>query len=106
PCFDCVIINTQNSPIFGCLILLFKCHIADEDYDLALVHPYDAPVGFQAHKDKHLNLWHVHAWPHAPSEMFSVKLIICGVALAEDSTKLGDFLVIDTVDADMFLCMQ
>ncbi|KIK73608.1 hypothetical protein PAXRUDRAFT_177985 [Paxillus rubicundulus Ve08.2h10] len=99
PHLDCAIINMQNSPIFDHLILLFKCHIADEDYDFALVQPYDVP-------DKHLNFGCVCARPCASSEIFLVKSIIHGVALAEDSTKLGDFLVIDTIDTDMFLHMQ
>ena len=73
---------------------------------LVLVQPYDALVGACTRKDKHLNLFRVHTRPHLSSKFFSVESIVCGAVLVEDCTQPGDYLVIDTIDTDMFLCIQ
>ncbi|KAF8833931.1 hypothetical protein BDN67DRAFT_992758 [Paxillus ammoniavirescens] len=106
PHYDCVIINTQRGCIFSRLVFLFKIWVGNEDYPLALVHTYDAPTGLQTQKDKHLNFWQVHKKPRVLAEIFLVESIIRGVALVEDFVKPGDFLVINSVDTDMFLRMQ
>ncbi|KIJ07425.1 hypothetical protein PAXINDRAFT_164593 [Paxillus involutus ATCC 200175] len=107
PRYDCVIIKTQNGFIFGRLIFIFQCHIDGDDFPLALVQPYDAPAGVRTKKDKHLNFWRVRARPRTTSsEVFSVQSIVCGAALVQDFSRAGDFLVIDTVDTDMFLRMH
>jgi len=73
---------------------------------LVLVQPYDALVGARTRKDKHLNLFPVRTRPHLSSKFFSVEFIVCGAVLVEDCTQPGDYLVIDTIDTDMFLCIQ
>ena len=103
--YDCVIIKTENGHIFGRLLFVFQC-LAVEKTTLILVHPYDAPTGPRTRKDKHLDFFRLRARPRKSSEIFSVRSIIRGVALTEDYTQPGDYLVIDTVDTDMFLRMQ
>jgi hypothetical protein len=83
--------------------MLFTCVIDDQAYPIALVHPYDAPLGQRLLKDRHLRLWRVRERPRVSSEFFSVHSIIRGAALAEDHNVRGDHIVIDTIDADMFL---
>ncbi|KAI6127987.1 hypothetical protein EDD16DRAFT_1690555 [Pisolithus croceorrhizus] len=90
--YDCVLLKMAQQDIFGRLVFLFQCTVA-------LVQPYDAPTGPRLAKDMHLNLWRV-------SEIFSVRSIIHGVLLYPDHTRLGEHLVIDTIDTDMFLRVQ
>ncbi|KAG1856136.1 hypothetical protein F4604DRAFT_1883164 [Suillus subluteus] len=78
--YDCVIVNTTTGVLFAQLLFLFTCNVDDTSYPIALVRPYDAPIGRQS--------------------------IIRGVALAPNPTIPGDFLIMDTVDSDIFLCMK
>ncbi|KAG1777609.1 hypothetical protein EV702DRAFT_1197228 [Suillus placidus] len=101
PRFDCVFIQTKEKVILGCLLFLFECPVGKDVFPLALVHPYDAPTGTRLRKDKHLNLYRVRAKPQAQAEFFSVRSIIRGALLVHDENL--DYLVVDTVDTDMFL---
>ncbi|KAG1908350.1 uncharacterized protein F5891DRAFT_1124177 [Suillus fuscotomentosus] len=104
--YDCVILQTQAGPMFGHLLMLFTCIVDGQTHPIALVHPYNAPVGQRSLKDKHLQFWHVCERPRISSEFFSVRSIIRGAALTEDHNVPGDYLVIDTIDTDMFLRMK
>ena len=106
--YDGVIIKTQNGYIFGRLSSIFKYQAANVtgNATLVFIQPYDAPVGARTRKDKHLNLFRVRARPRMSSEFFSVESIVRGAALVEDHTQPGDYLVIDTIDTDMFLRIQ
>ncbi|KAI6157711.1 hypothetical protein BKA82DRAFT_131015 [Pisolithus tinctorius] len=106
PRYDCVLIKTQQKDIFGRLILLFQCVVGEEAFPLALIQPFDAPTGQRLHKDKHLNFWRVHEQPHMSSEIISVHSIIRSALLYPDHTRPGEYLVVDTVDTDMFLRVQ
>ncbi|KAG2159321.1 uncharacterized protein EDB93DRAFT_1237492 [Suillus bovinus] len=106
PQYDCVIIQTQAGVIFGCLLMLFTCVVDGQTHPVALVHPYDAPVGQHSLKDKHFQFWCIHERPRTSSEFFSVHSIIRSAALAEDHSVQGDYLIIDTIDTDMFLRMK
>ncbi|KAG2028896.1 hypothetical protein BDR03DRAFT_1057700 [Suillus americanus] len=106
PQYDCVILQTQARVIFGHLLMLFTCVVDGQTHPVALIHPYNAPVGQHSLKDKHFQFWLVHARPRISSKFFSVHSIIRGAALAEDHSIQGDYLVIDTIDTDMFLRMK
>ncbi|KAG2110154.1 hypothetical protein BD769DRAFT_1630365 [Suillus cothurnatus] len=98
PCFDCVFIRvTLMKVIFGCLLFLFECTVGKHTFPLALVHPYDAPTGIRLRKDKNFNLFRVRARTRAQS-------IIRGVLLVPDGPS--DYLVVDTVDTNMFVHMR
>ncbi|KAI6094690.1 hypothetical protein EDD16DRAFT_1783795 [Pisolithus croceorrhizus] len=104
--YDCVLLKMAQQDIFGRLVFLFQCTVGDETFPLALVQPYDAPTGPRLAKDMHLNLWRVCEQPRESAEIFSVRSIIHGVLLYPDHTRLGEHLVIDTIDTDMFLRVQ
>ncbi|KAK0492589.1 hypothetical protein EDD18DRAFT_1108963 [Armillaria luteobubalina] len=44
PCYDGVIINTEKGVYIGQLIQLFECEYLEQQYPLALVHPFDVTV--------------------------------------------------------------
>ncbi|KAG0705638.1 hypothetical protein DFH29DRAFT_980865 [Suillus ampliporus] len=107
PQYDCVIVNTTTGVFFARLLFLFTCVINDTSYPIALVHPYDAPIGRHLQKDKHLKFLRVRSQPReTASEFILAESIIRGVALAPDHTIAGDFFVMDTVDSDIFLRMK
>ncbi|KAG1879726.1 hypothetical protein F4604DRAFT_1579212 [Suillus subluteus] len=80
PRFDCVFIQTQTNVIIGRLLFLFDC------------------------PDKQLNLFRVRAKPRAQAEFFSVRSILRGALLVHDAGL--DYLLVDTVDTDMFLWVK
>jgi hypothetical protein len=102
PHFDCVFIQTQQSIIIGHLVFVFECTVWNDLFPIALIHPFDAPTGLQLRKDQQLNIFRVRAKPRMRTEFFSVRSIIRGALLVQDDNSL-DYLVIDTIDTDMFL---
>ncbi|KAG2033410.1 hypothetical protein BDR03DRAFT_872154, partial [Suillus americanus] len=107
PRYDCVIVNTTTGVFFARLLFLFTCVINNTPYYITLVWPYDAPVRRRLQKDKHLKFWRVRQQPReTASEFILAESIIRGVALTPDPTTVGDFLVMDTIDGDIFLCMK
>jgi hypothetical protein len=101
--YDCVLIHGKDHPFFAHLVLLFTSAIAGQTYPLALIQPYDAPIGYHSCKDKDLQFWRVRAKPRFSTEFISVHSIIRGVLLVPDSEAPGDYLVVDGIDTDMFL---
>ncbi|KAG1896982.1 uncharacterized protein F5891DRAFT_1130066 [Suillus fuscotomentosus] len=101
PRFDCVFIQTHANVIIGRLLFLFDCPVGEDLFPLALVHPFDARTGTRLRKDGQLNLFRVRAKPRAQAEFFSVRSIIRRALLVHDASL--DYLVVDTVDTDMFL---
>jgi hypothetical protein len=71
-------------------------------FPIALIHPFDAPTGLWLQKDKQLNIFRVQAKPCVRTEFFSVRLIIHGALPVQDDNSL-DYLVINTIDTDIFL---
>lgn len=102
PHFDCVFIKmTEEKVILGRLLFLFECSVGDHRLPLALVHPFDAPTGARLRKDKDLNFFRVCARPRGQAQFFSINSIIRGALLVQDTHF--DYLVVDTIDTDMFL---
>lgn len=108
PRYDCVIIKTVNGEILAQLVFLFTCQVDGIPYPIALVQTYDAPAGRRTIKDRDLSFYRVRAKPRASCEFISVQSIVRGVFLAaeSDTEKPGEFLVVDSVDTDMFLRMK
>lgn len=83
--------------------------VDDIPYPIALIQPYDATTGRRTRKDKDLGFYRVRAKPRAACEFISVQSIVRGILLAQDPAdeqKPDEFLIIDSVDTDMFLRMK
>lgn len=107
PRYDSVVLDTGNDTvIFGKLLHVFICSIGQRLEPIALVWPFDAPIGMRSRKDKHLGLYRVRAKPRDKAEFFSLRSLVRGAVLVQDFDKYGDFLVMDVVDTDMFLRMK
>ncbi|KAG1846280.1 hypothetical protein F4604DRAFT_1884179 [Suillus subluteus] len=103
PRYDCVMVQTDNQPFFARLIFMFGCSIGETNLSLALIHLYDVGIGVRNKHDADLGLWRVRAKPRSSPEFISVRSIIRGAVLASDPGRQGNYFVIDTIDADMFL---
>ena len=98
-------INTTKGIIFGKLILMFKLVVPGTEavHSLALIQPFDTPIGQALQMEQDLGLMWVHGQPRSQSEFFFVSSIIHGCYIVEkfDSYK-NDFYVVDYIDTDMF----
>ncbi|KAF9235747.1 hypothetical protein BU15DRAFT_77676 [Melanogaster broomeanus] len=103
PRHDYVIVDANNGPFFARLMLLFTCRVANQTYLLALIQPYDMPIGARKRKDKDLGFWRIRAQPRSESTFISCRSIIRGAMVVPDFDEPGDYLVVDGVDTDMFL---
>ncbi|KAG2046461.1 hypothetical protein BDR06DRAFT_992159 [Suillus hirtellus] len=106
PRYDSIIIRTQDGIIFGHLIFIFTCLVEGTSHPMALIQPCDAPIQHRPSKDRLLGLWRVRAQPWHKSEFIFTESIIRGALLLEDCSQPGDFLVVDSIDTDMFLRMK
>ncbi|KAJ7109764.1 hypothetical protein C8R43DRAFT_1091732 [Mycena crocata] len=95
PCF-------HGSPRFDGA-LMFQISL-EETYPFALVEPLDAPLGRLQAKDKALKLFRVRA--RRKTEFIAVHSIVRGAVLCPDFDQEGDYFVMDTQGADMFLRMR
>ena len=103
PRYNCVIVNlSESNTIFCRLIRLFVYHSQYEKHALALVQPLDAPCTLRP-GDRKLGLCKVREKPRCDSIVIPAHSIVWGSLLAKDHTNAGKFLVVDTLDTDMFL---
>ncbi|KAG2348732.1 hypothetical protein BDR05DRAFT_972997 [Suillus weaverae] len=92
PRYDCVILQTNTGIIFGKLMLIFTCTVGDVQYPVTL--------------DKDFQFWRIKRKPRASAEFFSVHSIVWCCMIVEDVSRPDEFLIVDTIDTDMFLRMQ
>lgn len=105
--YDCVMIQLTGSKIiFGRLVFLFEWTGYGQTYPLALIHPFDVDIGAFRNTDRHLGFYRVKVKPRKKSEVFSVHSIIRGAVAVRDSQRDDEFIIMDTLDADMYLRLQ
>jgi hypothetical protein len=99
-----------GQPIFAQLLFLFKFVVAEREYPLALILPFDQPIPARDRpkKDVDLGFLRVRARPHKLAEFIFVESIIRGALLVNsfDSDHGDESFVIDTIDTDMFLRLR
>ena len=101
--YDFLITETAEKPFFAQLLFLFACTVNSTHYPLALVLPFDAPIGVPTALDHHLQLYCVHSQSQTKAEFISVKSIIHGCVIVTDPTKPEHGVILDVLDTDMFL---
>ncbi|KIK77497.1 hypothetical protein PAXRUDRAFT_166671 [Paxillus rubicundulus Ve08.2h10] len=108
PHYDCALIQlTPTQTAFIHLILMFTCKITGfRVLQLALVQPYTAGIGAQHQLDHQLKLTCVRAVPRGSSISIPVDSMIHSALLYPDPAHKDNFLVVDHVNGDMFLCMK
>ncbi|KAK7677044.1 hypothetical protein QCA50_020009 [Cerrena zonata] len=104
--FDHILVNGGEKNFFAKLILLFAIKLDNKDYPLALIQPLDRSTGVQRHKNKDLRFYRIGAQPRNKAEVISVHFIIRGAYVVPDFERETEFLVVDTIDGDMFLQLQ
>lgn len=85
--------------------MILRCQVDSKTFEVALVQPYDAPLGTRPRKDSDLGLYRLRARPQRNSEFFMLDSIIRGAVLVPDFGKDGDYFVHDLIDTDIFLRM-
>ncbi|KDQ27191.1 hypothetical protein PLEOSDRAFT_1106070 [Pleurotus ostreatus PC15] len=109
PRYDHMIVKTEEplgvfTPfLIGKLLFMFRCSIQDKVYYLALIDPLDALIGPHRITDIELGLIRLHTKPHRTGEFIFIDSIVRGCMVIEAFDTPGDYLVVDTVDDDMFL---
>ncbi|KAK1215699.1 hypothetical protein PQX77_021704 [Marasmius sp. AFHP31] len=85
------------------------CEVQSEDYEFALIQPYDAPTGSKQVVERDMGLYRVRARPRKDSQFVPARTIIRGAVLVEkygQNFGTEDYFVMDDIDEDMFLRMQ
>ncbi|KAK0229273.1 hypothetical protein EDD85DRAFT_776537 [Armillaria nabsnona] len=114
PRYDSVLIDTIDGLLFAQLIMVFECTIHEKTFPLMLVRPFDQPTeGHSAQKDQDLGFYRVRThMKKSEPHLVSIYSVLQGALLIEDSDinpeneDVKEYLVVDVVDADMFLRMQ
>ncbi len=94
--------------------MVFECTVREKTFPLMLIRPFDQPMeGHSAQKDQDLGFYRVRTdMKKSEPHLVSIYSVIRGALLIEDSDfnpedeNAKEYLVVDVVDADMFLRMQ
>lgn len=100
--YDFIIFRSANGPIFAKLLCLFSFTLGGSTYPLALVQAFDHNLQ-RRRTDKELGLTRIRARSRAATEIISIETIIRGALIAKDMEKHDEYLVMDLIDADMFM---
>ena len=100
---DHVLVSSGDHHFFACLLRLFKVTVDDKTHAFAYVKLYCRPPGSLRRKDKDLGLYRLKTQKY---EIISLKSVVRGAVLVPESENSGEYFVVDTIDADMFLRMK
>jgi len=108
PRYDFIITNDpQLGHTFAQLALVFVCRVNGHDYHLALVQPLDkVSRPLTRNVDKNLSIYRWHIRPRSRCVVIPLNSIVRGAVLVADTRYAGDYFVIDTLDADVFLRLK
>jgi hypothetical protein len=87
------------------LVFLFTYKVGTSVHPLALVQALDRHpcTGDVRNIDKKLSILRWNLRPQTRCEVVPIDTIVCGAVLIPDMKYAGDYFVVDTLDADMFL---
>lgn len=107
PRYDHIVIQSDVATQLGNVIIaklafIFRVKFNNKAYDLALVRPLDKRVR-QTPKDKDLRFTRLKAQTPKEGRFIFLQSIIRGALVVEDFSVDDEYLLVDTIDADMFL---
>lgn len=102
---DHVIVQSKDGHFFACLLHLFEVTVGEQSHALAYVKSYCRPPGSIRRKDKDLGLYRLQLKAKR-YEIISLESLVRGALLAPDPDNPEEYLVVDTIDGDMFLRMK
>ncbi|PBK63200.1 hypothetical protein ARMSODRAFT_1024229 [Armillaria solidipes] len=87
PCYDSVLVDTVDGPLFVRLVMVFECTIREKTFPLMLVRPFDQPTeGHSAQKDQDLGFYRVRThMKKSEPRLVSIYSVLRGALLIEDS---------------------
>lgn len=100
-----MLVKSKHGHFFARLLHLFQIQVDARSHTLAYVESYCRPPGTIRRKDKDLGLYRLHKKAEQ-YEIISLESVIRGALLVPDPDVLGEYFVVDTIDADMFLRMK
>ena len=106
PRHDCVLLNTNDGPIFAQLVFIFVIKLDGKNYPIALIQAYEKPRSVPAtlrKKDKDLGFLRLQQCKENHMEFFWVQSIIRGVVVVPAYDDRNHSIVFDILDADMVL---
>ena len=103
--YDHALIKTEHGHHFVHLLRLFEVTVGTQSHALAYVESYCRPPGSMRRKDKDLGLYRLQLRA-SRYEIISLESVVRGALIVPDFNVPGEYLVVDTVDTDMFLRMK
>ena len=102
---DNVIVQLEHDQFFAQLLFLFEITVGTQSHAFACVKSYCRPSGSMRRKDKDLGLYRLQL-KAKPYEIISLESVVHGALLVPGSNNPEEYLVVDTLDSDMFLQMK
>jgi len=106
PRYDCVLLNTNNGPIFSRLVFVFTITLDGKNYPIALIQAYERPHSISAtlhKKDKDLGFLRLQQRKENQVEFVWAQSIIRGAVVVPAYDDKNHSIVFDILDADMAL---
>ena len=106
PRYDCVLLNTNNGPVFAQLVLVFVITVDGKDYSVALVQAFEQPQSVSeslCKKDQDLGFLRLQKRKEHQMEFVWTQSIIRGAVILPAYDNRNHSIVFDVLDADMTL---
>ena len=103
--YDHALIEDGGDHLFVHFLHLFQVKFGTRLHSLAYVKPYCRPSGRMRCKDRDLGTYRLQLQA-SQSRIISLESVVCGALIVPDVDKPEEYLVVDTVDTDMFLRMK
>ena len=103
--YDHALIEEAGRHFFVHLLHLFQVTVGEQLHALAYVKTYCRPPGHMRRKDKDLGIYRLQLRA-SQYQIISLNSVVRGAVIISDFSNPGEFLVVDTIDTDMFLRMK
>ena len=98
--------DSDDSFAFATLIFMFVCEVHGQRIPIALVQPLDRYRGPQRPEDADLALCRLKGKPRQQSRFIALRSVVRGALILQEIERHEEYLVLDTIDADMFARLQ